>query len=208
MSSESTPQQERFDDSVFRSVFEAEPDAVLLVDTAGRIVLANRACSNLLGYSHQELLARSEDDLVPEASAARHAGLREGFSRAPRTRPMGNELELNARRADGSEVMIEIALSPLRYGDQMLVLASIRGIGDYPRVQRAMRRSRFNETIAQVARLAVDARDPQELIGPIPPRMREATLEKIAVNAVLAGKKPEVTESQAAGCGISYGKED
>ncbi|MFZ2648653.1 MAG: ATP-binding protein, partial [Burkholderiaceae bacterium] len=87
------------------------------------------------------------------------------YAQAPRARPMGGDMELTARRADGHEVMVEIGLSPLQSGGANLVVAALRGIGDYPRVQRAMQRARYNEYIAQAGRAAVDLRDPQQLIA-------------------------------------------
>ena len=154
-----------FDASLFASLFDAYPEGVLLVDGGGHIVLANPAVAQLLGYTRAQLIGLKVDALVPEKVATRHDGLRQGYVQAPRPRPMGNDLELTAKRADGSEVMVEIALSPLQVGGAHFVVASLRGIGAYPRVQRAMRRARYNEYIAQVGRVAVDARDPQELIS-------------------------------------------
>ncbi len=153
-----------FDASVFRSVFDAYPDAVLLVDAGGRIVLANPAAAALLGFEGDALLGMNVDALVPSAVTARHAGLRQGYAHAPRARPMGNDLELSARRADGSEVMVEIALSPLHVAGAPHVVAALRGIGSYPRVQRAMRQARYNDYIAQAGRAAVDLGEPRAMI--------------------------------------------
>ena len=153
----------RFDATVFRAVFDAHSESVLLVDSAGVIQLANPAASHLLGYSAEQLVGLNVDALVPLGVVARHAGLREGYAHAPRSRPMGSELELTARRADGSEVMVEIALSPLTIGTTLYVVASLRGIGAYPRVQRAMRRARYSECVGQVGRVAADAHDTDEL---------------------------------------------
>jgi PAS domain S-box-containing protein len=151
--------------SVFHAMFDAYPDAVLLVDAAGGIVLANAAAAQLLGYSVEQLLQTNVDTLVPAGVAPRHHGLRQGYARTPRPRPMGGEIELTARRADGSEVMVEIALSPVQSGGVPYVVAALRGIGAYPRVQRAMQRARYNDYIARAGRAAVDQRDPQQLIA-------------------------------------------
>ena len=75
--------------TIYRSLFAAYADALLLVDTAGRIVLANPAATTLLGYSPQEFAGLSVDALVPDAIRPRHAAYREGYARAPRPRPMG-----------------------------------------------------------------------------------------------------------------------
>ncbi len=153
------------DASVYRHLFDADPDAVLLVDSAGSIALANAAAAQLLGYSVAQLAGMNVDVLVPHSVAARHQGLRQGYAHAPRSRPMGTDIDLKARRADGSEVMVEISLGPLQNGGENFVVATLRGIGAYPRVQRAMQRARYNEHMSQAARAAVDLRDPQLLIA-------------------------------------------
>ena len=158
-----TPPQP-LDPSVFRGVFDAYPDAVLLVDAQGAIVLANPAAAQLLGYSNTQLVGMSVDALVPASVTSRHQGLRQGYAHAPRPRPMGGEMELTARRADGSEVMVEIGLSPLQSGGAHYVVAALRGIGAYPRVQRALQRARYNEHLALAGRAAVDLGDPLRLI--------------------------------------------
>ncbi len=169
------------DASVFRSVFDAYPDAVLLVDANGSIVLANTGAAQLLGYSVAQLCGLNVDALVPLGVASRHQGLRQGYAQAPRARPMGTEMELTARRADGSEVIVEISLSPVQSGGRYFVVAALRGIGAYPRVQRAMQRARHNDHMAQAARAAVDLRDPQQLIS------RVAALAAQALDVELVG---------------------
>ncbi len=168
------------DPQVFLGLFDAYPDGVLLVDKQGRIVLANQAAANVLGYSVAALEGLSVDAMVPDSVAPRHAGYRHGYAQAPKARPMGTDLELMARRADGSEVMVEIALSPLRVGEIDYVVASLRGIGAYPRVRRAMLRAHYNEFLVRLGRVAVDTREPEELLRRMPAMVREA-LETQAV---------------------------
>ncbi len=150
------------------ALFDAYPDAVLLVDDSGRIVRANQAASTLLGYAHDELIGLAIEALVPDAARARHVADRQAFQRAPRSRPMGTQMDLAARRRDGSQVLVEIALSPLVADGQPHVLAAVRGIGDYPRVKQALRRARHAECIAQMGRLAVDSRDSEAVLRELP----------------------------------------
>ena len=77
-------------------------------------------------------------------------------------------MELVAKRRDGSEVVVEIALSPLQSHGLPLVVAAIRGIGSYPRVKQALQRARYGEHLAQLGRLAVDSRDPHVLLDQVP----------------------------------------
>ena len=158
-----------FDDrTVFRTLFWAYPDALLLVDNAGTIRLANPAATSLLGYDTQELAGLAVEALVPDAIRPRHAAYREAYGKNPRARPMGTQMELVARRKDGSEVMVEIALSPLQDQGLPYVVAAIRDIGAYPRVKQALKRARYAEYVAQMGRMAVDARDPQLLLQHVP----------------------------------------
>ncbi len=150
------------------ALFDAYPDAVLLVDARGRIVRANGAASTLLGYPAEELLQLEIEALVPDAVRKRHAGLRHAYQDAPARRPMGLQMELSARRRDGSEIMVEIALSPVQAQGQSLVLAAIRGIGEYPRVKQALQRARHAEAIAQMGRLAVDSGDSADVLRQTP----------------------------------------
>ncbi|KQW42449.1 MULTISPECIES: PAS domain S-box protein [unclassified Roseateles] len=150
--------------TVYRSLFSAYPDALLLVDADGRIVLANPAATKLLGYSIDELMRLGVDELVPDSIRPRHAAYRQAYGGAPRSRPMGTQMELVAKRRDGSEVMVEIALSPLQNQGLPFVVAAIRDIGAYPRVRQALQRARHSEHLAQLGRIAVDERDPQQLL--------------------------------------------
>ncbi|OYT98389.1 MAG: histidine kinase [Burkholderiales bacterium PBB1] len=156
------------EDSIYRSMFSAYPDALLLVDAAGRIVLANPEAERLLGYAAGELSGLKVDALVPDAIRPRHAAYREAYSHRPKARPMGTQMELVARRRDGREVMVEIALSPLQIEGEPFVVAAVRGIEAYPRVRQALQRARYSEFVAQMGRLAVDTRDPQLLLQQVP----------------------------------------
>ena len=156
------------EESIYRSLFGAYPDALLLVDGKGRIVLANPEAERLLGYEAGELAGLMVDMLVPDAIRPRHAAYRENYSHAPKARPMGTQMELVARRRDGHDVMVEIALSPLRIEGQPFVVAAVRGIEAYPRVRQALQRARYSEFVAQMGRLAVDTRDPQLLLQQVP----------------------------------------
>lgn len=156
------------DEAVFRSLFMAYPDALLLVDLQGVIGLANPAALELLGYAKEELVGLCVDELVPDAIRPRHSAYRNTYADHPRARPMGMQMDLVAKRRDGSEVMVEIALSPLQNHGLPYVVAAIRAVGAYPRVKQALQRARYAEYLAQFGRHAVDARDSKTLLPLVP----------------------------------------
>jgi PAS domain S-box-containing protein len=167
--------------TVFRSLFAAYPDSLIVVDGKGTVVLANPAAAELLGYAVDELVGLPVDALVPDSVRPRHAAYREAYGDHPRPRPMGTHMELAAKRRDGTEVMVEIALSPLQSHGLPLVVAAIRDIGAYPRVKQALQRARYSGYLAQLGRVAVDSRDPQVLLQQVPALAAEALQMDMAV---------------------------
>ena len=164
-----------FDDgAVFRSLFAANPDALVVVDLKGPICLANPAACDLLGYASDELEGLPVDVLVPDAIRPRHAAYRAAYAAHPRSRPMGTQMDLVAKRRDGSEVLVEIALSPLQEHGLPYVVAAIRGVAEYPRVKQALQRARYAECLARFGRLAVDARDLEVLLSQLATMVAEA----------------------------------
>ncbi len=126
---------------LFASVFEAAPDAILVVERAGRIVLANGAAEALFGYPRAELVGAPVEMLLPEALRARHEAHRAAYGDAPRPRPMGAGLALTARACDGREVPVEISLSPVMYGADSMVTAVVRDVSDRASRDAALRES-------------------------------------------------------------------
>jgi len=185
---------------LFRSMFAAYPDALLLVDAQGVIARANPAAATLLGYELTELVGLPVDALVPDSIRPRHAAYRGAYGMSPKPRPMGTQLELTARRKDGSQVMVEIALSPLQDDGLPYVVAAIRGIAGYPRVQQALQQARYSEYIAKLARLAVDTRDPQALLSQVPRIAAEGMQAEMAVVWLLEPNRLEFR--LAAGVGL------
>jgi PAS domain S-box-containing protein len=187
--------------AVYRSLFNANPDALLLVDQAGQIVLANPAAAQLLGYAEEELTGLPVDTLVPDNIRPRHAGYREAYNRAPRSRPMGHQNDLVARRKDGTEVLVEIALSPLQAQGLPFVVAAIRDISTYPRVKQALQRARYGEHLAQLGREAVDTRDPRLLLEQAPRLAAQALQVETALVYLLDADRQHLRVAGGTGLG-------
>jgi protein-histidine pros-kinase len=135
---------------LFRGLLESAPDAVVIVDEAGIVVLANRRVVPMFGYEPDELLGRSVEILVPERYRVGHQAQREGFLRDPVVRPMGSGRDLHAVRKDGAEVPVEIWLSTLETDDGVLVSAAVRDTSERRRLQREADRLR-DELVATVS---------------------------------------------------------
>jgi len=125
----------------FRNLLESAPDVIVISRRDGHIVFANAQAERLFGYGRDELIGRPVELLVPERLREKHIRHREDYAVEPRTRPMGAGLELTGRRKDGSEVPVEISLSPLDTEEGPLVTSVIRDITDRRRAETARRES-------------------------------------------------------------------
>ncbi len=154
-------------DAFFRTLLESAPDAMLIVDNAGHIVLVNGQSEQMFGYDRQELLGQTVDSLLPERLRATHAGHRAAFAQEPRLRRMGVGLELIAQRKDGSEFAVEISLSPLETPDGMLVSSVIRDVTERKEMEQQIIAARQAAERANKANSAFLAAASHDLRQPV-----------------------------------------
>ena len=131
-------QRLRETETLFRALLESAPDAIVIVDPHGIITLVNSQTEKLFGYERKELLGQPVERLVPAALNERHQHHRALFSRNPHVRPMGTGMELFAVRRDGSEFPVEISLSPIDTGREVLMSAAIRDITERKQAERLL----------------------------------------------------------------------
>ncbi|MEP7363465.1 MAG: PAS domain S-box protein [Acidobacteriota bacterium] len=118
----------RVNERQFRAITERAPDAIVVVDEQGRIVLVNIQTERLFGYSRDEILGKAVEILVPQAARGNHVAHRDRYTADPHFRKMGEGLELKGLHKDGTEFPIEISLSPVLTPGGQWVASSIRDI--------------------------------------------------------------------------------
>ncbi len=186
---------ESFPSEIFEQLIDGVPDAIVVADAAGLIVLVNRQAESMFGYGRDELLGQPLELLVPERLRARHIGHRAQFRSAPSVRTMGTGLLLTARRRDGSEVPVEISLGPIETASGRMTAAAIRDVSDRRAIEEERQRiTWFLKTALESiedAFVLVDAHDHVVLVNSAARQLFRAGLagapETWAYDAILDG---------------------
>lgn len=121
------------------ALLEAAPDALVITDRSGTILLINGQTEELFGYRRDELVGQAVEKLVPERFRERHPGHRSEYFESPQTRPMGAGLELEGLRKDGTQFPAEISLGPVRTAHGLFAMAAIRDVTERRRAEAKFR---------------------------------------------------------------------
>ena len=133
-----------------RGFLLASPDAMIVVDQAGRILLASHRVEPMFGYTSEELSGKPINMLLPERFHDRHTDYVHGYMKRPVGRNMGTGRELNARRKDGSEFPVEINLSPAETSEGLVVIAAVRNVSASKSMEKQLRQAQKMEAIGNL----------------------------------------------------------
>jgi two-component system, sensor histidine kinase len=185
---------------LIRSALEDAPDAMLIVGAAGTIRFANQSVEALFGHTHDELMGRSIEALIPERFRAGHVKYRGQFEKAHTPRAMGgHRLDLFGLRADGSEFPAEISLKPVHCDGEWLTIAAIRDVTHRAMEQRELKEAREEAERANLAKsrfLATashDLRQPLQALALLTGTLRRVVQDRPAAMEALAQQEQTIT---------------
>lgn len=127
--------------SIFQAVFDAAPDAIVVVNNLGSIIMSNKQATELFGYKKDELTGKPVELLMPKQISKEHIRHRANYLHKPEVREMGARQDLLAQRKDGSEFSVEISLSPINIEGEVLVVASVRDVSEKKKINHQLKQS-------------------------------------------------------------------
>jgi PAS domain S-box-containing protein len=154
-------------DARFGGLLESVPDAVIMANAHGRVVLANSQADALFGYTRGELCGMALEALMPQRFRAAHEAHRDGYFRQPSLRPMGAGRELYGLRKDGHEFPVEISLSPVAVEHGTLIMSAIRDISERKRIEQTLHEKNLELSQANQAKDRFLANMSHELRTPL-----------------------------------------
>jgi protein-histidine pros-kinase len=128
----------KFADARYHDILQSTPDAIVIVNDTGRIVLINNQTEAAFGYTRAELIGQPLGILLAESYRGAYVGHQSNYFPQPRTRSMGIGLELRALRKNGEEFPVEISLGPLHTGEGTLGMSTIRDITERKIFERSL----------------------------------------------------------------------
>lgn len=154
-------------EAYFRVLIESAPDAMIIVDDDGEIVIVNGQAEKMFGYSREEMLGNAIEMLLPDRIRERHVDHRKAYTGQPSLRPMGTGMELVGQRRDGSEFPVEISLSPVTTPKASFVSSVIRDVTDRKRMEQEIIAARQEAERANKANSAFLAAASHDLRQPV-----------------------------------------
>ena len=177
-------------ESFFRNLLETAPDAMIIVDNKGRIVIVNSQTERMFGYLREELYGESIEILLPEKLRHSHVKSRSGYAVDPHVRPMGRGMELKGRRKNGSDFPVEISLSPVATDSGSFVSSVIRDVSERKEMEKELidaRRSAERANKANTAFLAAashDLRQPVQALSLLNGALRRTVDSELALEMI------------------------
>ena len=154
-------------ESFFRNLLETAPDAMIIVDRRGRIVIVNSQTERMFGYLREDMYGEPVEMLLPGELRHSHVKSRSGYTVDPHVRPMGRGMELRGLRKDGSQFPVEISLSPVTTEGGSFVSSVIRDVTERKRMELEINEARRSAERANKANTAFLAAASHDLRQPV-----------------------------------------
>ncbi len=157
-----------------QALFDSAPDAQIVTDTLGRILMANTQTERLFGYEEELLIGQPVEVLVPPDLRTQHIQHRARYVAAPQPRPMGTGVELTALCKDGTAIPVEVSLSPVELDEGLLIATAIRDVSERKKLEGQLReKERLAEMGTMAAIFAHEAANPLNGISTISQLIKE-----------------------------------